>query len=160
MTLQWIPSHCDVQGNEKADALAKEGSTKEQVDKSTTLRETKTAIKAKQQTKWMQQHPQHNKKDPYHLLSRQEQVTIFRLRTGHNRMNDHLFHKLRIGESALCPCKSANQTTEHLLQDCTLHADRRSKCWKEATTVETKLYGSLEDLRCTVTFVTGTGVLI
>ena len=70
VTLQWIPSHCDVQGNEKADTLAKEGSTKEQVDRSTTLGETKTVIKAKQHSKWLQQHPQHNKKDPYHLLSR------------------------------------------------------------------------------------------
>ena len=160
VTLQWIPSHCDVQGNEKADSLAKEGSTKEQVDRSTTLRETKTVIKAKQHSKWLQQHPQHNKKDPYHLLSRQEQVTIFRLRTGHNRMKNHLYHKLRIGETALCPCSAAYQTTEHLLQDCTLHTDLRSKCWRETTPLATKLYGGLEDLRRTAAFVERTGVSV
>ena len=66
VTLQWIPSHCDVQGNEKADILAKEGSTKDQVDKSTTYKEAKTIIKAKQHTKWLQQHPQHKTKDPWH----------------------------------------------------------------------------------------------
>ena len=64
------------------------------MNKSTTLREAKTLIQAKQNSKWMQEHPQHNKKDPYHLLSRQEQVIIFRLRTGHNRMKKHIFDKL------------------------------------------------------------------
>ena len=32
VTLQWIPSHCNLPGNEAADSLAKEGTTKEQVD--------------------------------------------------------------------------------------------------------------------------------
>ena len=160
VTLQWIPSHCDVQGNEKADTLAKEGSTKEQVDKSTTLRETKTAIKAKQQSMWLQRHPQHNKRDPYHLLTRQEQVIIFRLRTGHSRLKGHLFHRLHIGESALCPCGAANQTPEHLLQDCNLHTNLRFECWRETTPLATKLNGGLEDLRCTVAFVKKTGVSV
>ena len=160
VTLQWIPSHCDVQGNEKADILAKEGSTKDQVDKSTTYKEAKTIIKAKQHTKWLQQHPQHKTKDPYHLLSRQEQVIIFRLRTGHNRLNHHLYNKFRIGESALCPCKADSQTTEHLLQSCSLHTEARSKYWKEATPLATKLYGRLEDLQSTAAFVMDTDVTI
>ena len=32
VTLQWIPSHCNVPGIEAADSLVKEGTTKEQVD--------------------------------------------------------------------------------------------------------------------------------
>ena len=63
--LQWIPAHCRVQGNEETDSLVKGGSMQEQVDMTTTLREIKTAIKTKQHSKWLQQHPQHNKKDPY-----------------------------------------------------------------------------------------------
>ena len=39
-------------------------------------------------------HPRYNKADPYYLLTRREQVTVFRLRTGHNRLNYHLYSGL------------------------------------------------------------------
>lgn len=87
---------------------------------------------------------------PIHLSSRQKQETISRLRTG--RMSHHLFNKLRIGESALCPFRSTSQTTEHLLQVLILHAELLSKYWKDAIPLATKLYGSQKDLRHTVTF--------
>ena len=119
--------------------ICKEGST---------LQETKTAIKTTLNSKWLLQHAQRDKTDSYYLLSWQEQVTIFRLRTGHNRLNQHLYHKYRMRESPLCPCGSANQITEHLLQICPLQADLRCKFWKKATLLATMLYGSLEDLRC------------
>ena len=75
-------------------------------------------------------------------------------------MKNHLYHKLRIGETALCPCNTAYQTTEHLLQDCTLHTDLRSKCWRESIPLATKLYGGLEDLQRTAAFVEKTGVSV
>ena len=98
--------------------LAKEGTTKEQVDRSTSYPEVKTTLKAKQHSKWRHKHPRYNKADPYYLLTRREQVTVFRLRTGHNRLNYHLYSKLRIGHTEQCPCGTGSQTTEHLLQFC------------------------------------------
>ena len=86
-------------------------STKEQVDRSTSYPEVKIILKAKQHSKWRHEHPRY-KADPYHLLTRLEQVTVFRLRTGHNRLSYHLYSKLRIGHTEQYP---GSQTTEHLL---------------------------------------------
>ena len=51
VVLQWIPSHCNLLGNEAADSIAKEGTKQEQTDRSTSYNEVKTIIKAKQQKK-------------------------------------------------------------------------------------------------------------
>ena len=50
-TLQWSPSHCNVPGNEAADCLAKGGTAKEQVNRSTSYSEVKTILNAKQRRK-------------------------------------------------------------------------------------------------------------
>lgn len=161
VVLQWIPSHCNIHGNEIADLLAKEGSTKEQGDKSTTYAEAKTIIKAKQlQQKWKQEHPNYNSADAFYLLTRREQVCVFRLRTGHNRLNHHMYNQLHIGQTEQCPCRTSSQTTEHLLQSCPLHEALRKRIWPNPTTAAQKLYGSLEDLRSTAAFAAETGVSI
>ena len=160
VTLQWIPSHCNVHGNEAADSLTKEGTTKEQVDRSSSYPEVKTILKAKQHSKWRHKHPRYNKADPYYLLTRREQVTVFRLWTGHNRLNYHLYSKLRIGHTEQCSCGTGSQTTEHLLQSCPIYEPLRKEIWPDHTPVDRKLYGSLRDLRCTATFTEETGVSI
>ena len=160
VTLQWIPSHCNLPGNEAADFLAKEGTTKEYVDRSTSYPEVKTILKAKQHSRWRHKHPRYNKADPYYLLTRREQVTVFRLRTGHNRLNYHLYSKLRIGHTEQCPCGTGSQTTEHLLQSYPTFEPLRKGIWPDHTPVARKLYGSLRDLRCTATFIGETGVSI
>ena len=43
------------------------------------------------------------KTDPYYLLTRRVQVTVFRLGTGHNCLDRHLYIKLRIGHTEQCP---------------------------------------------------------
>ena len=113
VTLQWIPSHCNVPGNEAADSLAKGGTTKEQVDRSVSYSEMKAILKAKQHSRWRHKHPRY-KTDPYFLLTRREQVTVFRLRTGHNRLNHHLYSRLHVGHTEQSPCGPVSQTTEDL----------------------------------------------
>ena len=56
----------------------------------------------------------HKMTDPSHILK----MSIFRLRTGHNRLRNHLFHKLKIGDTDQCRCRTESQTTEHLLHFC------------------------------------------
>ena len=94
------------------------------------------------------------------LLTRREQVKVFRLMTGYHRLSYHLYSKLRINHTEQCPCGTGSQTTEHLLQSCPIYEPLRKGIWPDDTPVARKLYGSLGDLRCTVTFIEKTGVSI
>ena len=123
-------------------------------------KDEKTIIKNIIQKRWSQLHPAHNKTDAYYSLSRADQVTILRLRTGHNRLNAHLYNKMRIGESEMCPCNTAAMTTEHLLQHCPLHDVLRSSTWPEAETLKEKLHGGQAALERTASFTRQTGVSI
>ena len=105
--LQWIPAHCGICGNERADELAKLGSKKPQSENAVTYSEKRSLIRAL--------HRQPKERDDYHLLSRDQQVILMRLRTGHNRLKKHL-NRLKISASPVCPCGQEDQTSEHVLQ--------------------------------------------
>jgi hypothetical protein len=51
-------------------------------------------------------------------------------------------------------CSHAEQTTEHILQDCRNLQSLRDETWLEATTIHEKLYGPVEELKRTTTFTT------
>ena len=74
-------------------------------------------------------------------------LTVFRLRTDHNRLNHHLYSKLRIGHTEQCPCGTGSQTTEHLLQSCPLYQQPTKGIWPDHTPVARKPYGGQGDLR-------------
>ena len=111
-------------------------------------------------SKWKAKYPNSDAADPYYKLSRREQVILFRLRTGHNRLRYHLHKKFKIGETDRCPCGSGVQTADHILQECRLYANERKKVWPNPVQRDRKLYGSLEALQSTVAFITETGLSI
>ena len=92
-------------------------------------------------------------KDPLHQLSRHEQTTIFRLRTGHC---GHL-KKIGIQPSALCDCGKDDQTPNHFLQSCPFYNRERQHSWPVSTTMDATLWGSANDLHLTTHFATLTG---
>ena len=95
-----------------------------------------------------------------YLLTRWEQETVFRLRTGHNRLNHHLYSKLCISHTEQCPCGTGSQTSEKILQSCLLYEALRKGIWPDHTPVSHKRYGSLGDLWCTAIFIEETRVSI
>lgn len=145
VVLQWVPSHCGLPGNEMADQLAKQGTIEEQPDDGVTFPEKRTLIKALFKTP--------REQDAYHALERWQQVIIFRLRTGHCRLNSHMYYTMRLAPSPKCRCGEADETPEHVLQTCRLLTQPRDRVWPERTSLQTKLYGTRRDLEETTSFV-------
>jgi len=50
--------------------------------------------------------------------------------SGHGKTRAYL-HRFKLLESATCPCNKGDQTTDHLLYDCTLLHQRREKLEKD-----------------------------
>ena len=93
-------------------------------------------------------------------LSHADQVTIFRLRCGHNRLRCHMFNCFKVGETARCECGADKQDAQHILQDCILYSDQRSAIWPTEVSLKKKLYGSGSDLRLTTEFIRATSLTI
>ena len=158
LVLQWIPAHCRIEGKEPADRLAKEGSVVEQIESDLTYREVKSIIKSSLNNKWEESHPEYNKQDGVYCLNRRGQTTIFRLRTGHNRLKYHIHKIFKVGETDLCSCGQAAETAQHVLQDCRLYSNVRLSIWRARVDMHTKLYGPLPELEKTVAFIAQAGI--
>ncbi|KAK7100610.1 hypothetical protein V1264_023530 [Littorina saxatilis] len=152
VVLQWIPAHCGIPGNERADELAKEGAVEDQPENTVSFSEQKTIIKALMR-------PRTNR-DDYHTMSREQQVNLIRLRTGHNRLNAHMNRKFKLAPSPTCACGQEDQTAEHILQRCPLLDEERKEVWPSPTPLHTKLYGSRQELEKTTTFITSAGLIV
>ena len=124
VTLQWIPSHCGVGGNEEADQLSKMGSKLEQSAQPMFYSKAKTILRNNFRTEWQQRLDIGTEEDSIHQLDRAAQVTIFRLRTGHCQLLSHL-HRLKISHSDECPCGTGPQTPNYILQSCPTFDDLR-----------------------------------
>ena len=153
LTFQWIPAHCGLHGNERADQLAKEGSEKPQPPHTCCPNEIKQHTQIIQKNRWNQKHPKYNRYDPIHQLERRDQVRIFRLRTGHNLLRQHMFKTFRMGQGETCICNQGPENGEHVLMSC----PRFHRLWPDTTPYNTKIYGCEEELRTTDGFLQQTG---
>ena len=156
-TLQWVPAHVGIPGNERADRLAKEGSQLPQPTIPATYEETKTLLRSRFRRGWVAMNGGYQAhQDSIRMLERRQQTTIYRLRTGHCSLRAHL-KRIGVAATSLCECGLADQTPSHVLQDCPLHDDRRQRIWPGGGDLYSKLWGTAAQLHVTCQFMASLG---
>jgi ribonuclease HI len=141
LEILWCPSHCGIEGNEMADECANEGSTMDQEGVNWTFETAKAAIrrKTKRQTidHALGKRIYHGRQGQiiYPLdenLTRKEQVTLSRLRSGHHP--ELGYWKTLIGRDEPGTCRLCGsddpETTEHVFTDCPGLADMYPPGWE------------------------------
>ena len=152
-TLQWVPAHVGLAGNEHADRLAKEGSKLCQPFIAATYEDAKTLLRNEYRNSWQQRNSGYSaRQDPIRTLNRPQQTIIYRLRTGHCRLRAHL-KRIGVSTDALCQCGQAEQTPSHVLQECPLLIEKRQHFWPQGVDLATKLWGTADDLARTASYV-------
>ena len=167
ITLQWIPSHCEINGNERADALAKKGASKEQPENETSLTTCKEIIKSNSKIEWMNNWALGNtgramfnymtappKTDNLDNLGRRDQSIIFRLRSEHVALNMHL-NRLNPMHEPVCPlCPCPHETVRHFLFECPQLCQLRKTFLPPCPNIGNTLYGDTDQLKKTAQYFT------
>ena len=165
LVLQWIPGHTDIAGNEKADRLSKKGAQQPQTHKPTPYRTAKQIIQHNYREDWMNmwatgttgravyRHMNSVKQnDSIRALPRKEQTAIFRLRTQHVPLNQHL-NRINPEHPPMCPlCNAQFESTQHFLLLCPNLQDLREQLLPKSPDINNTLYSDTGQLKNTCTY--------
>ena len=157
--------HCDIPGNDRADKLARQGTSKTQHDEQVSYATSKQIVQTKSRKIWHDgwargntgriyyQHQQTpSQTDPIIQLHRAHQTAVFRLRTHHAPLNAHL-HRINKEHPAKCVyCPDSDETVEHFLFQCPLYDNIRSRLLPAQPNIPSMLYGSTTQLQRTATY--------
>ena len=164
ITMQWIPGHTNIPGNERADSLAKRGSQEEQPNTASTLHTAKQIIRANAKEEWMNRWAMGTTgrtvfkymnspkpKDNINKLTRKDQTIIFRLRTNHVPLNMHL-NRIQPQHPPMCLlCMYPYETVHHHLFECPPLGDLRTLLPPNPDPWNT-LYGTKQQMEATSSF--------
>ena len=141
--LIWIAGHADIDSNEKADALAKQGAAaapkcKDLGFDNLSCSEAKTRLRSnaikKWKCRWLRQNtgstmveqinPKRKLKQVY---SREVEVKVHRMILQHTKLEEHM-HQMypEANPTPFCECYSDTGTVDHFLQSCPTHCIARS----------------------------------
>ena len=163
LTLQWIPGHVNIPGNECADRLAKKGSTCPQINTPASMNTARHIIKNNKREEWMNEWAggskgrsifnhmtRPNPNDHLNLLERKQQAVIFRLRSQHAPLNAHLHRIQPKVNQPSCPlCQHPSETVQHNLFHCPSLEDLRTRLLPANPNMENTLYSNCYQLKQT-----------
>lgn len=141
VNLEWSPGHSDIPGNDRADALAKEGAelaSREPGSRSNALRRAKEAVQRAWRKEWRNtpkagRYAIANRIEPklkqtfqFAMLRNKREVfgRLVQCRTGHAYIGEY-YRKFVPDKATDCPCGEQLQTREHILRDCPQYEDHR-----------------------------------
>ncbi|XP_058467696.1 uncharacterized protein LOC131440440 [Malaya genurostris] len=142
ISLVWVPSHCSIPGNEKADSLAKVGALEGDIyerpicfneffsiSRQKTLESWQTSWTNDELGRWLHAIIPKVSTKPWFKgmnVSRDFIRVMSRLMSNHYTFNAHL-RRIGLVESNLCTCGDGYQDIEHVVWSCVEYRDARSK---------------------------------
>ena len=132
ITLQWVPGHAGITGNETADTIANQARHLTQAEIPLDLANAKVAIK-RTIKKWTAArdaiHPNITPTPGHHNLSRWGQSTISQIRVGKSILTKDTLKECGLAEDSICPDCGEEDSIPHLLTECPAHATLRQAIW-------------------------------
>ena len=148
LTMVWCPGHCNIDGNERADKCANEGSKLPQESVSHSFNTAKAVIRRHLKDPPIE-HPlankvyvngPHRRKPMDKELNREQQVTISRLRSGHHTQLNYWRKKTDLTSDDKCRlCGTAPETIQHIMEKCPGMNDSRPPSWDVAALAKSPL---------------------
>ena len=141
-TVLWVPSHCGIVGNERADVLADEGAKMSQEGIPVSHAIVKARIKRK---KWDVSHPRgvemyKGRRSPRFDIEkkwpRDVRRLFSRLRTDHAKELAYYRYLIDKEEDPACVCGYENETIKHVLCDCPALMMTRRRHTMETITID------------------------
>ena len=140
----WIAGHASIEGNEKADVLAKEGAASAPGNRDLFVTqisssEAKTRLNAnavkRWKDRWRRQNTGHclvqdidSNRRIRHTYSREVECKVYRMALQHTRLEENM-HKMypAAHPTPACECRQGTGTVDHYLQHCSLYVEQREE---------------------------------